>query len=274
MQASLFTPRPQTLLTPPPRMWGACSATCAAQGRGPPLPEESPSVDGRLERGHRLPNAGHSAVAGQIVSDEVAAKRPRKEAATRARATAVIAGIARDFLGGVQSVVRIVDEEGSLSDDSASLEAMLATKSTGTLVKRASSLRMYRAWFVSSGVEADSFFGEKTVFKYVRSLFLDNAPPTRASTIRETFNFLDGIFEHDLTEIRKSARVLGMTVQILRSKAEVRQRKPLTVKMVRCLEGIVIEDRGSGHVDAVLAGAALMAAYGRVRVWGLAPLPS
>ena len=54
---------------------------------------------------------------------------------------------------------------------------------------------------------------------------------------------MDGVFwGHSLAEIRKSSRVLGLSVQILRSKAETKQRRPLTVRMVRCLVMFVVRD--------------------------------
>ena len=55
-----------------------------------------------------------------------------------------MAEIASAYLFDADSVVQVVAEEGGLTAASASLGAMLATKKTATLLKRTSSLRLYR----------------------------------------------------------------------------------------------------------------------------------
>ena len=194
---------------------------------GNSVPLECVPPSGCLQGGNSVPLAGTPAITDHVVSNEVAAKRPRKEGESRARSIELFADVARTYMTNVKTVKRIVDEEGDLLASSPSLVAMFANKSTGTLGKRASSIKMYRAWFITSGERATAFFDEKNVFAYVRALFLDHAPPTRASALREAMNFLDGVFQHDLKEVRDSRRVLGMSIQIPRTKGRSEATKTI-----------------------------------------------
>ena len=60
-----------------------------------------------------------------------------------------------------------------------------------------------------------------------------------------------------------------MTCTLLRTRAATRQRRPLSVKMVEALETVLHHDAGRGEADAIIAGAALLGVYGRVRVGDL-----
>ena len=158
------------------------------------------------------------------VGNATAAKRPRKEEAARLRSMVVLSEIATEYLQAAPAVLRITERDGTVLPETPSFVAMLTRKSTGTLSKRASSLRMYRAWFRATGAAPVFFLTEEKIFNYFHSLYVDGAPATRAAALREAVNFLQGVFEVDVSNIRSSSRVLGMAVQLLRSETETKQR--------------------------------------------------
>ena len=149
----------------------------------------------------------------------------------------------------------------------------MVPKSTNTLLKRFSSLRLFRAWFDTAGLEKRDFLTEGTLFAYCRFLHLEGAPATRAACARQAFNFFLGMLGQETRAVQKSARIHGLCVALLRTRGAVRQRRPLTVKMIHTLEQTVIDDDGLGHPDALVAGAALMAVFGRARIGDLARCP-
>ena len=202
------------------------------------------------------------------LSAATAAKRARADQSDRRAALASIVEIVGRRFPHASSIQTIRAESGTLSPDSVSLGAMAERKATSTLQKRASSLRMYDSWFASSG--ASSQFGDEvTVFRYCAELYQDAAPATRAAALVASLNFIEGMFSIDLLAVRSSERVQGMCVKSMRTRGAVRQRRPLTVALVRTLEGILSSDGGRGGADGVLAGAALFAAYGRIRIGDL-----
>ena len=123
-------------------------------------------LDGRDGSSSHAPTAG-SALVLRALSDESAAKRARAEPDARTRALGVFVVIAMEFLFTAANVQRIISEEGELSADSASMRAMTDHKSTGTLKKRAASIRMYAAWFRTSGFKKDDFLSKPAVFKHL-----------------------------------------------------------------------------------------------------------
>ena len=201
-----------------------------------------------------------------VVGTATAAKRPRLEEAARRRSMVILSEIATEYLSFAPAVLRIAEQDGTVMPDTPSFVAMLTRKSSGTLSKRASSLRMYRAWFRSTAAVPVFFLTEEMIFKYFHSLYVDGAPATRAAALREAVNFLQGVFEIDVSNIRLSSRVMGMAVQLLRSKTETKQRRPLTVPMVVALEMAVIKSSDLLDVNLMIAGAALLGVFGRVRV--------
>ena len=193
-------------------------------------------------------------------------KRPRLEQRGRDRAMGVLTDVAETHLIDTQLVKRILAEEGALVPQSVSLDAALTNKSTGTLIKRAGSLRLYRAWFNTSAFDVVDFTSKAAVFAYGRHLLADRAPASRMAALREALNFVEGVFGIDLAGVRRSARVHGLSCKLLRTRAAIRQRAPLTVEMVRALEELLAAEAESGSPHAVVAGAILMCIYGRVRV--------
>ena len=59
---------------------------------------------------------------------------------------------------------RIVSEEGAFTMASPSFDAMVANKKTGTLLVRASSLKLYAGWFATSVFSPGDFLTEPAVF--------------------------------------------------------------------------------------------------------------
>ena len=194
----------------------------------------------RLRREFRCSNRNCQSLAQvassvPVLSDEAAAKRPRLEEDARSRANGIIVCIVGKHLRDSEMVSKIVQEEGGFSTTSESVLAILAPKSTATLSKRASSLRMLEAWYESSGISAN-LFDESLVYQCVRCLLMDNAPATGAAAAKEAINLIGGgLFNGDMVTLRESARSRVMTIRSLRSREETRQRRPITASMVLCL---------------------------------------
>ena len=253
---SLMSTRPLSLLRPPTVLEG---------GFLQPLIAMTNSED---ENNIVMTSATTAVVREQhvVVGAVTAAKRPRMKEAARLRSMVVLGEIATEYLQEAPALIRIAEEDGTVKLDTPSFVAMLTRKSSGTLSKRASSLRMYRAWFRSTSATPATFLTENMIFKYFHSLFVDGAPATRAASLREAVKFLQGIFEINLSSIRQSSRVLGMAVQLLRSKVETNLRKPITVPMVLALEMAMLESTDLKDNNLMIAGVALLGVFGRVRV--------
>ena len=191
---------------------------------------------------------------GGLPATEVA-KRARTDQQDRGAALSTIWRIVAKHFPQA-SAVQVVRAEGSDPLGSASLRAMVERKATSTLQKRACSLRMYDAW-LSSSTLTSGFGDEQTVFAYATHLFEDKAPATRAAALVESLNFLEGVFALDLLQVRASARIKGMCVRSLRTRAAVRQRAVFSVELVKIMEQILADDAGKGGSDGVLVGAAL-----------------
>ena len=263
MRPPFLTARPSSIMAAP--------ASTTAFGNWPPwtLPASpTPTVtSGQLHahvEGHLPPE-----VRDHAISANAAAKRPRLEPDTRKKALQFLVDLAVEFCTDAPMVETAQAEEGEVTVDSPSFTAALSVKSTGTLMKRASSLMIYKTWFLGSGLRVQDFCAEHAIFRYVYMLYTDKAPATRASALREAMNFLAGLTGADVSNMRASARISGMCSTLLRSKGEVRQRRPLTVKQVATLERVLADDGGRGSADAIIAGTALFAVFSRSRVGDL-----
>lgn len=203
---------------------------------------------------------------GAAISDAAAQRRKMVLQVSRQRNLATIAEVAAHFLSASPVVQRIIEEEGPLVATSPSLGAILTVKSNATLLRRTCSIRLYRAWFATAGLQSSTFFSEPSAYRYFRFLFDDRAPATRAAGMHQAFLFLGGLFELPLEAFLRSARLRGLTVMNLRTRAEIRQSAPLKVAMVKALEKCVLDDDGRGDPAALLAGAALFVLFARARV--------
>ena len=74
--------------------------------------------------------------------------------------------------------------------------------------------------------------------------------------LRLTASVPDSVSDSVSERLRLSLSVSRPSPSVLRTSETVRQRRPLTVSMVRALEGIVAADRGRGLQDSVFSGAA------------------
>ena len=205
-----------------------------------------------------------------VLSECAAATRVTQDSEARARCVDLLAEIALSYLRHSVVVRRIVAEEGTLCGSSPSLLAMTTVKSTGTLLKRSSSIRMYRAWFVTAGATDIEFFSEPLAYRYFKFLHDDRAPATRAASMRQAFHFLGGLFALPLEVFVGSSRLHGLSVMSLRTRTEVRQSLPLKVRMVMALEALVLKDDGAGAPNALAAGVSLFALFARARIGDLA----
>ena len=199
----------------------------------------------------------------------MAAKRPRQAESDRQKALETLAAILSRYLDSEPMIQKIIREEGQLLSTSESLGAIFFEKKTGTLLKRAASLRIYAGWFETAAWDKTDFLSEAAVFAYVKYLFSENAPPSRAASFREAANFLAGAISKEIPELQKSRRVKGMCCRLSRSGEAVRQRDPLTVDMVKDLEHVLAEGSAQGSVDSVVAATALFAVYARARIGDL-----
>ena len=215
-----------------------------------------------------LPKDGNT-----TLSDVRAVKRARLDGDTRSRIHDYMADLVVTYMGHTDFAAAIGEEEPANCGLSPSLVAALVPKSTATLVKRYSSLRLYRVWFDTTGLRAATFFTEDSLFRYCKHLHADGAPATRASSCRQAFNFMGGLLGLDTRPVQKSARVHGLCVALLRTRGAVRQRRPLTMQMVMTLEKIIQGDGGAGEPETLTAGIALFALYGRARIGDLARCP-
>ena len=218
----------------------------------------------------KLSNTGETIeyFASCFIAPATAAKRARMEDDARCRSIETFTDLANKYFAHSPAVRRIIEEDGEFSVASASVEAMLVPKASATLQKRTTSLRIYAAWFEAMGAPAAEFCQEVWVYRYAKYLLEEGAPASRAQACREAMNFAGGLLELSMEDLRASRRLHGLCIKSLRTRGETRQRKPLTAKLLTLLEDIVL-NAAPGDFDAIVAGAALMATFGRCRVGDL-----
>ena len=201
------------------------------------------------------------------LSEARAEKRARTGDPARARALEFFAGFIKLHADHSSLAQRMQNEGEEFTAGAPSLGAALEAKKTATLVKRAGALKLYNAWFVSLKT-ADHVFAEKAVFQYMQYLVAERAAATRAMSLSQAINFAGGILGFHVKEVATSSRVRGLVVRMLKTRPVLRQRDPLTVAMVRCLEGLTIHS--TDPFTKVFAGSVLFCLYGRARVGDLA----
>ena len=152
-----------------------------------------------------------------VMSEAAAQRRKRATDEARHRCLELLAQVAVKFLMFSPVVTRVVEEEGEVTALSPSLRAVTAVKSTSTLLRRASSIRLYRAWFDTSGFSVNAFFTEPAAYSYFRFLYDDRSPATRAAGMHQAFLFLGGLFELPLEVFLRSSRLRGLTVLELKT---------------------------------------------------------
>ena len=200
---------------------------------------------------------------------EQAAKRARRDDPAREAATSALADLAIRFWPGAPIIAEAIDAGETFNGESLTLGACLETKASTTISKRVSSLKLYAAWHETTGQPDYNFFTEPAIWRYLVHLHSDKAPASRASALREAVNFFGGVFNVNVVPIHASSRLRGMAVKQLRTKKAARQRKPLSVQMVKALEQFLDKNSAEPVFESVIAGAALFAVYSRSRVGDL-----
>ena len=143
------------------------------------------------------------------VSSATAAKRRNADANDRTAAITTVLAVVARRLAGNPLVKEIVSMEGPLAPELDSVHALFAPKSTGTIQKRATYLRIYDGWFGGSGYGDNMFFDESTVFKYVSELLRQGAAASRGASVRSALFFLGGLFMVDTVRSRSRRASTG-----------------------------------------------------------------
>jgi hypothetical protein len=109
-----------------------------------------------------------------------------------------------------------------------SFAAAFFGKPATTLVRRAGSLRLYIRWAHATG-RSPFPLSEDTIFRYFDDLNLEGAPPTRASSFKESLNFSKGyVGLEGVTEVLSSRRIQGAALTSFARKRGTRKRLVLT----------------------------------------------
>ena len=204
------------------------------------------------------------------IGAKAAAYRKNLDTEKKRKGIDVICGHMRKYASDSDFVQACLRDHGSFNADTLSVQAVFEVKAPATVEKRASSLSLYALWFETSGHKTEDFFSESAVFMYTAHLDADRAPASRAQCCKEALNFVGGLFSLELASIKGSRRIAGMCTRLKRRAGTARQAKVLSVKMVAALEHFVVSDKGSGVPEAIVAGSALFALFGRARIGDLA----
>ena len=201
------------------------------------------------------------------LSGAAAQARLNKPAEARAKALDVFGRLLFELGHKAGLYAKLSAGQEAFDHTSPSLQAVFATRKTGTLLKRAASLTQYRRYQASLGFDFLSF-REEDVFSYMRCLAMNKAPPTRAQAAREALNLTAAMFEIADKSFGSSARIRGVAVRELERKQVTKQRAPLTVPMVSTLEDLFF--RTDEGVKRILIGNLLFILFARARVGDMA----
>ena len=132
----------------------------------------------------------------------------------------------------------LVDEGvlmGSFSDT-------FASKSTSTLCKRAASMWRFFEFCLSQGFGSPLKASEKAVYSYAKHL-QENGAPSSGQSFLEAWRFFTVMFgfRRMAEESPLSGRVKGAISALLSQKRKLVQACPLTVRMIKALERIVLD---------------------------------
>jgi hypothetical protein len=202
---------------------------------------------------------------------ERAAKRAREDDTARVKALVFFARFLSVYRDGSGLAQLMVEEDEAFSELAPSLVAALEARKTATLEKRSGSLRLYEAWFATSGRPVAELFAERTVFEHMAFLNDERVGATRGLALSQAINFAGGLFKFDVAAVAVSPRVRGLVVRLLKTRQPLRQRAPLTVAMVTFLENLSCDS--DEDLEGIFAGAALFCLYARARVGDLRRSP-
>lgn len=202
---------------------------------------------------------------------ERAAKRAREDDTARGKALGSFAQLLSTYREYSGLAKLMTDGGEAFTEVAPSLVAALEARKTATLAKRAGSLRLYHAWFATTGRPASEIFAERTVFEHMTYLNEERVGATRGLALSQAINFAGGLFKFDVAAVAGSPRVRGLVVRLLKTRQPLRQRAPLTVAMVAFLENLSCDSEEDE--EGILAGAALFCLYARARVGDLRRSP-
>lgn len=198
------------------------------------------------------------------LTDERAAKRLRAPADARQRAVSFFSGFLERFKDHSGLAAKMVIEHEPFDETSKSLCAVLEARKTATIMKRASSIRTFLAWFDSVGLEPALLLAERTVFDYLTFTNEQRCGATTGIAFLQSLNFVGGLFNMDVKAAVSSPRVRGLVVRLSRTAQPRRQRAPLSVAMLEFLEKVAYND--TDDLKGVIAGAAVFTCLARARV--------
>ena len=162
----------------------------------------------------------------------------------------------------------LADEATMHSDETMirSVEDVLSSKSTRTLMKRSGDLIKYIQWCDKSGLPAFPVV-EKTLYACLCSMRDAGAAPTACFALKSAINFAGGLVGVDgALSSAASKRVIGVAYSEYLKKAPLRQMKPCTVGMIKFAESVLHNlDDAFSRVDQVFSGVWLLCVYLRLR---------
>eukprot|EP00973_Karenia_brevis_P050082 6951321-Karenia_brevis.AAC.1 len=154
-------------------------------------------------------------------------------------------------------------------DKMALLDDILYDRRPKTLVARAGSIEMFIRWHRASCGGNPFPLTEETTYRYLKELYVEKAPATRAQRFREAIAFLKHVMGVEgCDDILSSRRIQGAALRSFMTKRLRKQRDALTVEMVRELENIVTNEMADVK-DRCFAGFALSMVYLRARHFDL-----
>ena len=164
-----------------------------------------------------------------------------------------------------RSMLNCMGKLDSSTDVLQVLEDALASKATGTLLKRASSLWRWANWLAASGKGTCFVQTEATVYQYMNYLRDSGSAPTSASHFVEAVRFAEQVFKLVKMNVQAvlTSRVTGAAHNMFLQKRKLMQAPPFSVQAVSAFEDICIHDNRS-HVRAI-CGSILFCIFACVR---------
>ncbi len=240
---------------PPPPPTASAPAPTAARS-GPQRPFAAPSL------GEPLRNAARC--------DFVPASKRRRtkltlgDADDEARTAAILK--VRTIIDETDGKCIVAQQVSQQRDPGAVLDLIrdiIATKSTGTVIKRANSAFQYVRWARTAGGQCSFPPSEEDAYAYAAAMRSSGAAATRVTGFMEACNFFGTLLGFDATPIASSTRVRGAAALLYQGKRPTRKRPALTVEALIILENAVFD--ASLPSARVFAGFVLFCVYCRLR---------
>lgn len=148
------------------------------------------------------------------------------------------------YKAGRESALFEAASGGGESEVKSSLDDAMASKATGTLSRRASSLILFVDW-CETNLHPPFPITEERVYCYVKYLEDSEKPATRASAFKEALNFASGMLGlKGVSQAVLSARVRGCVYNSLKRKRVTVKKEPWTKEDIVKMEEAVISKSG------------------------------